>query len=1080
MNNYTILHLHSDLSNAFTTMDSVTKYKMYIDRAKELKMKSIAFTEHGNVFEWLHKKEYCESCKYQKENDIKDCDSCDRFGKCNGSNKIKYIHGVEAYVTESLDEKIRDNYHVILLAKNYEAVNEINTLMSHKFACNRDDGHFYYNPRITFDELINTSDNVIITSACLGGIIGKGSEGLKSKFIKFMTDNKHRCFLELQHHLVDSQIELNKELISISKDTGIRLTVGTDTHSLNSDYSDGRVVLQKSKNIHFENEDGWDLTFKTYDELVEIFSKHDYADIDLFKDAINTTNVISDMVEEFELDRKNKYPKLYENSEKVFRDKIEYYIKDRGIVLNKERSDRIEHEFKTYVANGAIDYMLLEEDIKAWCRRNDIEYGYSRGSVSGSYIAYILRITDVDSIKYNLNFERFMSMERLGGLADIDTDYPPSKRHLVREYINSKEELQCAEIVTFNTIATKGAIKDVGRAFDMPLDELNEINKNFENKEQEYRGRYPDLFKYVDLLNGVIVSVGSHPCGFIVSPKSLEDNICTFTTTTSEYPISQLNMKEIDSLNFVKLDLLGLDNIEVINETCKLAGIERLTPDNTDYEDMDVWKSMRNDSFGIFQWNSDFAHSYFRQLFSDGTLEKILEQNPNMKMIDLMTVGNGAIRPAGESYRSNLSMGIFNDNGHPALNELLSSSLNYLCFQEQIIEFLNKFCGYSYGQADIVRRGFSKKLGTEEFIPKIKAGFIKTMMSEYGETRERSEELIVGFIEVIISASRYLFSINHSDPYSRIGYACGWLRYYYPLEFIAVSLNMMSKSMDKTSMVTNYMSEYTDIKLHPIKFRHSKSDYSINKELNSIYKGMGSIKGMNAKGADELYELREGVYDSFTGLLTDIYEHTCLNKSQILSLIRLDFFLEFGNSAKLEYILELHKTFSKKKTAKKDKLPFEEELIRTHSEKETEKQFSKVDYVSILKELEISVECDEIPIKLKMDYQLQYLGYINFIDSTMDKRYALVMKLDTKYSPRFTAYCLNNGSTADLKVKNKPKSKYYAKKDVTYFQDVPFENGDMIYINKFSNEHKRKKTDEGDWIELPETEWWAMNYSRVE
>lgn len=204
-----------------------------------------------------------------------------------------------------------------------------------------------------------------------------------------------------------------------------------------------------------------------------------------------------------------------------------------------------------------------------------------------------------------------------------------------------------------------------------------------EGQENSLRKEYPELFKYVDLLKGVVTSVSFHPCGTVISPFPIEGVIGTFSTTTNKYPITpQLNMKELDSLNFVKLDLLGLDSIELINETCKLANIERLTPDNINDTDQKVWDSIHNSGLLIFQWEGDYAHSYYKQLFSKETIDKIKKRNSNFKYIDLFSVGNGAIRPAGDSYRNALANGEFNDNGHEALNDLLKSTNGFLVFQE--------------------------------------------------------------------------------------------------------------------------------------------------------------------------------------------------------------------------------------------------------------------------------------------------------------------------------------------------------------------------------------------------------------
>ena len=217
-------------------------------------MKAMAFTEHGSVFSWVNKKRHIEKAG------------------------MKYIHGEEFYVTKTIEPgeygvptKIRDNYHCSLYAKNFEGVKELNQLSSASF--NRQDGHYYYAPRITLDELINTSDNIIVSTACLGGILHNGEDDVREVFINFLIQNKHRCFLEIQHHsdAAGEQAAYNKYLFSLSKSTGIPLIAGTDTHALNAEHMVGRAILQKAKKVHFADEDSWDLTFKTYDELVAAY-----------------------------------------------------------------------------------------------------------------------------------------------------------------------------------------------------------------------------------------------------------------------------------------------------------------------------------------------------------------------------------------------------------------------------------------------------------------------------------------------------------------------------------------------------------------------------------------------------------------------------------------------------------------------------------------------------------------------------------------------------------------------------------------------------------------------------------------
>lgn len=701
MNNYTVFHLHSDLSNGVTNIDSVTKFGQYVDYAKSLGMTSLGISEHGSIFEWWHKK-----CAIEKAG-------------------MKYIHEIEAYVTEALyvketnddgkivEKKVRDNMHCVLIAANYQGFRELNKLISKSF--NREDGHFYYVPRIALDELMNTSDNILISTACLGGILAKGNKRVKSKFLDFCIKNKHRVFLEIQHHRdkEGKQKEYNQYLANISNKYNIKLITGTDTHALNDLHLAGRKKLQEGKGVHFADEDSWDLSFKTYDELVKAYEKQNSLPEEIYLQAIKNTNVLADMVEEFTIDRNIKYPKLYDNPLETYKEKINKSYKKHKYIKQRYPKNQIKNvvntELDVYSETQSIDFMLLQTYMREWEYSNGIECGYGRGSVSGSEIAYILGITQMDSIKFNLNFFRFMNPKRVTN-ADIDTDYSSKDREkvktfLLRDHMNLPQ-IHSSEIITFNTIALKGAIRDIGRALHMPLSEVGSICDKCEDEEEliRLREKYPELFKYVDIVQGTIVSIGTHPSGVLVSDLDITEEIGLCSSSGSQYQISMLNMKELDDLMYVKLDILGLDNIGVINDTCKMLNIERLTPDNVDLDDMNVWNSMRDDTTLIFQWESNSAQAYLKRFMSDETLEKVKSVVPNFSMIKWFSFGNGLIRPACASYREDVADGIFYDNKLKELDEFLAPTMGRVTMQEDIMQFLVKFCGYSQAESDTVRR----------------------------------------------------------------------------------------------------------------------------------------------------------------------------------------------------------------------------------------------------------------------------------------------------------------------------------------------------------------------------------------
>lgn len=1021
------------LSNGVTNIDSVTRYDQYIDRAAELGMKAIAFSEHGSIFQWVKKKLHTEEMG------------------------MKYIHAQEFYLTQTLDEKIRDNYHCLLIAKNYDGVLELNKLSSKAF--NRDDNSFYYVPRITIDDVKNTSDNIIVSTACLGGVLNKSPDDVRWDFYHWLCEHKDRCFLEIQPHLDPAQKSYNNTLWALSKQSGLRLLMCTDTHALNSTHVDGRRILQKAKNIHFDGEDKFHLEMMGYDELVQLCRMQDALPMDVYLDAIEMTNTVADMIEPFELDYSYKYPHLWgDDSEAVLRAKIADGIVWRGVdkLPNyQEYLDRIEYEMKAYVHNGAIDFMLLMEDIIAWCKTQDIFVGYGRGSCNGSIIAYLLGITEMDSIKHGLNFERFMNTERVS-LSDIDTDFPPSRINEVKQYIFNKHGLYCSDIVTFNTIALKGAIRDVGRALEMPLDEVGQICNTVEQDENKCRAKYPELFKYVDIVNGCVVSVGNHPCGLVVSPHSIDDCMGLFTTSTDDVPISQINMKEVDLQNYVKLDLLKLDTIELINETCELAGIERLTPDNVDINDKAVWDSIRDDTTAIFQWEGTTGDRYIKQLLSESNIQKFKALNPNIDYMTLLSIGNGAIRPAGASYRDDLANGVIRKSGNAAIDEFMKPTFGYLVFQCQIIQFLHEYCGYTMGEADVVRRHFAKKTGTDKDIPQIKAGFAKTMAERYNMNQDESDKVIADFIQVIIDASNYLFSLNHSQPYSYEGYVSGWLRYHYPLQFLTVAMNINQGKEEKTAALTAYAHK-VGIKIKSPKFRHSRSDYFCDVDENTIYKGLGSIKYMSANVAEALYSMRDMQFKNFIDVLFAIQQlEVKPDARQLDILVKIGYFAEFGPAKALLLGVEIFNKFSKCKTIKLDKwreMGYNVDMLEPYAGKLTEKTASQLDNRGIILSILRSMKMPKTTIVDKLKWQIELLGYVDGSDPNSDPNDWLV--LEVKTTGYGTVYCILYNLCYGAERTYRASKKFWTNHQLS--------KGDVIRA-VLQEKNKMKKDENGKWV----------------
>lgn len=994
MVNYTVYHCHTMLSNAVTNIDSVTTFKQYIKRAQECGMTALAFSEHGNIFEWVHKKDAVEAAG------------------------LKYIHAMEAYLTERIpdegEEKIRDNYHCVLIAKNWEGVKELNRLQGKAFS--RTDGHYYYAPRITFAELFATSNNIIITTACVASALCKGTESAKASYLRFLTRHKDRCFLEVQHHNTQKQFEYNRYLANLSKETGLRLIAGTDTHCLNAEHELGRSALQRGKGVFFDDEVGWDLTWKTYDELVEAYRTQDALSEEEYMSAINNTNVMADMIETFELDRSFKYAKIYEDGEKVLREKlfapetIEPIIKEG--FSKEEVTARLEQEIDTFNALNATDFILLEDHIVRWEHSHDMWQGPARGSAASSLALYALGVTEVNPLKYGFYFWRFMDKSKYS-LADVDMDNSAKDRDKLKFWmLNDHLDLpnvKTCEIITFNTIALKGAIRDIGRGLDMPLDEVDTIAKAVHEEtvdedkivtiDDSWRKKYPELFKYVDIVIGTIVSIGSHPSGVVVSDHDIESEFGLCYLKDDPYPVSCINMKELDSLNFTKQDALGLDNVGIINETCKLAGIERLSPKTIDFEDDAVWNSIKEDTSLIFQMNSNYGQRTVDKMLSKDVYDKIKKQIPNMTRLDLLTFINALIRPCGKGVYDDATNGVVSKTGIKEIDDLLGSSMGYAIMQEPQMAFVQEFCGYDFLKADKLRKIIGKKLGTRDQLPIIKEGWEKNAKVKYNLTDEQSDKIINPFLQCILDATRYSFSLVHSLSYSCISYECAYLRYHYPLQYLTSCLNAWNGDDDKTAEAINYANS-RKVKILAPKFRHAKAEYFYDLTTNSIYKGTSSIKGLNAGYSDFLYSLKDNAYKTFTDLLYDI-QASGMPRDQVETLIKLDYFEEFGTCKELATIFKQFQFFKKgeAKTIAKSKIPDEITMsIIKRNANETEKQFNKLNCHNILNEIEqyiMTMNLGDVDIKTKIANQLEYMGYIGIKTDKPEDRPKIVI-LDMK------------------------------------------------------------------------------------
>lgn len=1095
MNNYVVYHLHDDTSNCNGYADSCSHYKEYIKLAKKQNMNAIAFSNHGGMYDWMKKKQ-----------------DCDKVG-------IKYIHGIESYLCTKLEEDER-GYHIGLYAKNYDGVLELNTLnsISTSKGKNEDksDRHMYYNPRISFEELMNTSNNIIITTACLASILWRkkdDEDDYVQKFLEWMSKNNHRCFLEIQYHPYEHQIEYNKLLWEWSKQYNIPLIAGTDTHSSSKYKAECRKILQISKDSFYGEEDEFDLVWKNYNELVECFKTQNALPEEVWMEAINNTNKLADMVEEFKLDKSFKYPNLYgDNAVDIWKQTIAEKFKNKKdnkiIDLTKinEYKKKINEEFNAMKKQNMESFMMFMSELVDYCNDNGIPYGFCRGSVGGSEIAFITDITDVDPLRWNTVFSRFCNADRIS-LADIDIDFAPEDRAKVYEFIiNRFTPEKTAYISAFSTLRDRGTIdvlakglkyedldvvmnikNQFNKLFDeyfkiiqeeVNLEELDEVeaksvdfdyheiySKRIRNNKalaranslkkefQNLKDNNKDLFYYFDGLKGTIIAKGTHPAGIIGSPITLADNLGVYYKDGDEsQPVSICSMKAVDSVNFVKFDILGLKTVGIIKDIYRYIGSHYLKAHEIDWNDKKVWDNMVSSNVGVFQFEGDYAFSLLKDF--------------KPRFINDMSLVNAALRPSGKSYRDRLIKKELNVNPSKQLDNLLKDNYGYLVYQEDTIKFLTDICGFSGSLADTTRRAIGKKdidLLNEQ-LPKILEGYC----AKSEKLREEAEAEAKQFLQIIDDSSEYQFGYNHSTGYSMNGYAETRLRTYYPLEFVTAYLNRAENTEDTNRGVA--LANQLGIKIKPISFGKSIAEYTFDRKENSIYKGIASIKYLNEQVPNELYDLaKQKKYIDFIELLSDM-KHTSVNSRQLKILTGLNFFRVFGKNKRLLQIIELYDNLSSRKQINfKDigKLKINEETLKKYSGKTTDTLYKELDMIGYIKEIIKEIEDKPLSIKEQVKFEMDFLEYTEYKNESAGDKFYIITKFETykdKTKPYLTLRHVKTGTDMRTKIK-----------DGKIFVENPFKLYDVLKVNEFKTQFKTKNMG-GKWMKSDELEEILIDY----
>lgn len=833
--NFTHLHVHTE----YSLLDGSCKIRELISKVKELGMDSIAITDHGVMYGVI------DFYKAAKEAGIKPIIGCEiyvapnsRFDREAGSSEERY-------------------HHLVLLAENNTGYSNLMKIVSRGFT----EG-FYYKPRVDYEVLEQFNEGIIALSACLAGEVAtylkKGfyEEGRKSALKLQEIFGKGNFFLELQDHGIPEQQTVNKSLLRIHKETGIPLVATNDVHYILEEDAKAHDILlciQTQKKVTDENRmryEGGQFFLKSPKEMYSLFPYE--------KEALENTHKIADRCNiEIEF---GKY-KLPEYPVPDGYTSLNYLkmICDQGLNKryenpNKELRKRLAYELNTIENMGFVDYFLIVWDFIKYARDNDIMVGPGRGSAAGSIVAYCLEITNIDPIRYNLLFERFLNPERLT-MPDIDIDFCYERRQEVIDYVVRKYgKDRVVQIVTFGTMAAKAVIRDVGRALDLSYAYVDAIAKMIPaelgitiskalDMNRELKNLYDsdEQAKYlIDMslrLEGLPRHTSMHAAGVVISNAPVEEYV-PLSRASDESITTQFTMTTIEELGLLKMDFLGLRTLTVIQNAVNLANKKldrehQIDIDHIDFNDKAIFDLIGSGKTeGIFQLESAGMKSFMKELKPEN-LEDIIAG------ISLYRPGPMDFIPKyirGKNDRTGISYEC------PQLESILEPTYGCIVYQEQVMQIVRDLAGYSYGRSDLVRRAMSKK--KVSVMEKERQNFV------YGNEEENvkgcihnniPEDVANHIYDEMIDFAKYAFNKSHAAAYAVVAYQTAYLKYYYPVEFMAA---LMTSVMDNTDKVSEYIFTCRQMGITILPPDINEGDKNFSVDDRSIRYALAAIKGV--------------------------------------------------------------------------------------------------------------------------------------------------------------------------------------------------------------------------------------------
>ena len=971
---YNNFHKHTMYSN-LRTLDCVSKPIDYINRAKELNHTTYFTTEHGyqsNIFE--------------------------AYTLCQ-DNGLKCIYGIEAYYVDDIEDKTsRAMYHLILVAMTENARRHINRIMS---VANTDG--YYYKPRIDLNLLLSLpGEEVVVTTACIAGRMFK--DGWEENFFNPVRLHfKNNFYLEVQSHVDADQAEYNRKIMDVHRKYNIPIIHANDSHYIYPEDAKYRDLFLKAKGIVYEEEGGFCLDYPDSDEIYKRYKQQGVLTEEEVTEALQNT-LIFDNSEGITIDKEFKIPKITEgDSNKVLKKLInEGWAKERNNVPKEkwtEYIEQIKYEYKIIEDCGMADYFILDHYIvdRAVKEYDAILTKSGRGSAVSFYVNKLLGLTEVDRISAPITLypTRFMSAERIlssRSLPDIDLNWAN-----VDPVIQASKDLLGEDgiyyMIAYKPLQESSAFRLWCKAHDMHISEYDEVAKDLESYENDEK--WKDLIEGSKKFRGVVESVAPSPCSFLLSNDKISEMVGL--VKVGDITCCCLDGYNCDVYKFLKNDYLTVTVYQLISDVYKLLGkpidnIDTLIK-NCDDKVWDVYAKGLTTT--INQADSDFD-------------KQILKKYKPKNLAELSAYV-AAIRPGFASLLNNFVDRLQYTTGVKELDDILEDSFHYLMYQESIMKYLVWLGVEEKGTYDIIKKIAKKKFKEEELNElktQLRAGWVKNVGREDGfdETWQ-----------VVEDASRYSFNASHSLSVGIDSLYGAYLKATFPSEYFTVALSLYSDDLDRTAKLIAEMPEF-GLSLKPIKFRHSRADYNMEKETNSIYKSLSSLKYMNKDVSEQLYAMKDQQFNSFVDLIS-VFPG---NSRQLDLLIRLNYFSEFGGSLKLLKIAELYDKYNGKKVLKKEKLELPIEIVEKYAKSSTEKQyrFEEDGMASMLAELCSLVPDEQLPILAQIDAQKNFLGYIDLVDPTKPTK-AVILDVNTKYTPKLSLYRLYDGQTISVKLKKK-------------------------------------------------------------